>query len=204
MYVLGITGGIGSGKSAVSDRFAQLGIKVVDADIASRVIVEPGKPALTEIAQHFGQGIILDDGGLDRRTLRERIFSDPEERSWLESLLHPLIGEYLQTELHCAKSAYAILVSPLLLETGQALLCNRILVVDVPESVQIERVIARDNTTLDQVQAIIKVQTSRQQRLERADDVVVNDKALCSLDKIVAKLHAQYLGFAKECDKSKP
>ncbi len=198
MFVVGITGGIGSGKSAVSDSFADLGIKVVDADIASRVIVEPGQPALEKISAHFGPSVIQSDGTLHRRALREQIFSDKKQRDWLELLLHPLIGEYLQRELALAGSAYAILVSPLLIETGQARLTNRILVVDVPESVQIERVMQRDNNTKEQVLAIIEAQTSRGERLKHADDVISNKGSIASLEEQVGCLHTKYVRLARE------
>lgn len=192
MFVVGITGGIGSGKSAVSDSFAELGIKIVDADIASRVIVEPGRPALEKIATHFGTSLIQSDGSLNRRALRDLIFSDARERKWLESLLHPLIGKYLMQELAQAKSSYAILVSPLLIESGQSQMTHRILVVDVPENIQIERVIQRDNNTKTQVQAIIDAQTSRKERLNHADDVIINDGSMEDLKARVFSLHTEY------------
>jgi len=192
VFVVGITGGIGSGKSAVSDSFAELGIKIVDADIASRVIVEPGRPALEKIATHFGTSLIQSDGSLNRRALRDLIFSDARERKWLESLLHPLIGKYLMQELAQAKSSYAILVSPLLIESGQSQMTHRILVVDVPENIQIERVIQRDNNTKTQVQAIIDAQTSRKERLNHADDVIINDGSMEDLKARVFSLHTEY------------
>ena len=198
MFVVGITGGIGSGKSVVSERFEKLGITVVDADVASRVIVEPGQPALTQIEHHFGSGVIQHDGTLDRKALRELVFSDTRERKWLEALLHPLIGGYLKAELENANSSYAILVSPLLIEAGQALLADRILVVDVPEHVQIERVMARDDNTADQVAAIIDAQTTRNERISHADDVIMNDGTLSELDAAVQKLHLHYETLAKQ------
>ena len=141
--VVGITGGIGSGKSAVTSRFAGLGITVVDADLASRVIVEPGRPALDAIADHFGADILLADGGLDRAELRRRVFADPAERLWLEQLTHPLIGDEILSQLAASDSPYTILSSPLLLETSQADLAGLTLVVDVPEEVQLRRTMAR-------------------------------------------------------------
>lgn len=197
MFVVGITGGIGSGKSAVSDSFAELDIKVVDADIASRVIVEPGQPALEKIASHFGASLIQNDGSLNRRALRELIFSDELKRKWLESLLHPLIGEFLRSELALASSDYAILVSPLLIESGQAQLTHRILIVDVPVNVQIERVMQRDNNTKAQVLAIIDAQTSREERLKKADDVIVNDGSISELKTQVQLLHDQYIKLSR-------
>ena len=194
--IIGLTGGIGSGKSAVSDRFADHGIKIVDADIASRVVVEPGKPALRKIAEHFGANILQDDGGLNRAALREKIFADPSERKWLESLLHPLINEYLFSELASAESVYAILANPLLFETQQDKACTRILVVDVPVELQVSRTVARDNNSPEQVKAIIAAQISREDRLARADDVILNDRDLAHLDQETQRLHQSYCALA--------
>ena len=196
MFVVGITGGIGSGKSAVSDRFKRLGIKVVDADIASREVVKPGQPALAAISQHFGADVIQADGSLDRARLRALVFAKPDERIWLERLLHPLINEYLRQELASATSAYAVLVSPLLKETGQSRFTHRILVVDVPENVQLARTMARDSNDEAQVKAIMAAQASRQSRLAIADDVIQNDAGFEALDAAVAQLHARYLTLA--------
>ena len=196
--IIGLTGGIGSGKSAVSDRFAALGIKIVDADIASRVVVEPGKPALTEIMSHFGAEILQADGGLNRALLREKIFATPAERKWLETLLHPLINEYIFTELAQAQSAYAILANPLLFETQQDKACDRVLVIDVPVELQISRTTARDNNSESQVRAIIDAQISREDRLARADDVIVNDQTLTHLDTETMRLHDHYIELARE------
>ena len=196
MFVVGITGGIGSGKSAVSDRFERYGIKIVDADIASREVVKPGQPALAEIREHFGADILQADGTLDRAKLRARVFADPSERRWLERLLHPRINAYLVQELQNADSPYAILVSPLMKETGQARYANRILVVDVPEEVQLRRTMTRDANDEKQVRAIMAAQISRADRLEMADDVIVNDAGFEALDATVARLHRQYLELA--------
>jgi dephospho-CoA kinase len=195
--VIGITGGIGSGKTAVSDRFKALGVTVVDADIASRVIVEPGRPALVAIAEHFGCDVIQADGSLDRGELRRRVFADPGERRWLEQLTHPLINEHIREELEQAESPYAVLVSPLLAETGQSRFCHRILVVDVPEEVQVRRTMARDANDEAQVRKIIEAQASREQRLALADDVIVNDSSLEVLDEEVARLHQVYTEMAQ-------
>ncbi|MCB1684331.1 MAG: dephospho-CoA kinase [Pseudomonadales bacterium] len=197
-FTVGLTGGIGSGKSAVSDRFADLGIIVVDADVASRVVVEPGRPALAAIAEHFGADILTSEGSLDRAALRARVFADTGERRWLEALLHPRINEYIRTELENAASPYAILAHPLLVETGQTRICNRVLVVDVPESVQLERTMARDNNSETQVRAIMSAQASRADRLAAADDVILNDQGLDHLDAEVAKLHTLYLELANK------
>jgi dephospho-CoA kinase len=198
MFVVGITGGIGSGKSAVSDRFKRLGIKVVDADIASREVVKPGQPALAAISEHFGADVIQADGSLDRAHLRALVFAKPDERIWLERLLHPLINEYLRQELASATSPYAILVSPLLKETGQSRFTHRILVVDVPENVQLARTMARDSNDETQVKAIMAAQASRQSRLAIADDVIQNDAGFEALDAAVATLHQRYLALAAQ------
>jgi len=196
MFVVGITGGIGSGKSAVSDRFKRYGIKIVDADVASRDVVKPGQPALLDIREHFGADILQPDGTLDRAKLRARVFADPNERKWLERLLHPKINAYLVQELQNAESPYAILVSPLMKETGQARYANRILVVDVPEEVQLRRTMTRDANDEKQVRAIMAAQISRAERLEMADDVIVNDAGFEALDAAIARLHERYLELA--------
>jgi len=195
--VIGLTGGIGSGKSAVSDRFAALGIEVVDADIASRVVVEPGRPALKAIEAHFGSDVIAEDGSLDRAALRKLVFEDEAELRWLEGLTHPLINEYIAEQLANAQSPYAILAHPILIETGRASVCSRVLVVDVPESLQVERTMARDDNPESQVRAIMANQASREERLAAADDVIVNDSDLAHLDAEVARLHADYLALAE-------
>ena len=151
MFVVGLTGGIGSGKTAVSDRFAALGIKIVDADVAARIVVEPGRPALAEIAEHFGAEVIDPSGALDRAALRTRVFSDPDARRWLEQLLHPRIADEIRRGIESATSPYTMLVSPLLLEAGQAAYAHRILVVDVPVEVQVARTMARDDNDEAQV-----------------------------------------------------
>lgn len=196
MYVVGLTGGIGSGKSAVSALFESHGVAVVDADIASRAVVEKGQPALAKIAERFGDAILQEDGSLNRAALRKEIFSDPGERGWLEKLLHPLIYREIQRQLRAATSPYAVLVSPLLVETGQNRLTQRILVVDVPEEVQVERSMARDANSEEQIRAIMAAQASREKRLSYADDVIVNDKSLEDLAEQVKALHEKYCKLA--------
>jgi dephospho-CoA kinase len=196
MFVVGLTGGIGSGKTAVSDRFAARGIAVVDADVAARIVVEPGQPALVVITEHFGEDMLTTDGRLNRAALRARVFSDPAEREWLEALLHPRISECIAEQLAAASSAYAVLVSPLLFETNQVRFTDRVLVVDVPEELQLERTMARDNNDEAQVRAIMAAQASREDRLDKADDVIVNDAGLESLDARVEELHEHYLAAA--------
>lgn len=192
-WILGLTGGIGSGKSAAAQCFVDLGVHLVDADHAARWVVEPGRPALAQIAEHFGPSVLQADGTLNRSALRELIFKDPQQRVWLESLLHPLIREEIRQYLARAESAYAILVSPLLLETSQHQMVQRVLVIDVPESVQIERTVVRDKTNEEQVRAILKAQASRDERLSRADDVIVNDRDPAWLKSEVERLHHFYL-----------
>ncbi|MFP3925276.1 dephospho-CoA kinase [Pseudomonas sp. W5-36] len=192
-WILGLTGGIGSGKSAAAQCFVDLGVHLVDADHAARWVVEPGRPALAQIAEHFGPSVLQADGTLNRSALRELIFKDPQQRLWLESLLHPLIREEIRQYLARAESAYAILVSPLLLETSQHQMVQRVLVIDVPESVQIQRTVLRDKTNEEQVRAILKAQASREERLSRADDVIVNDRDPAWLKSEVERLHHFYL-----------
>lgn len=197
-FIVGLTGGIGSGKSAVSKRFAQLGIAVTDTDVLSRVIVEPGEPALDAIAQRFGAGILDDQGRLDRAVLRKRVFADPSERRWIEGLLNPLIGQRMNAQLEQSASLYAILVNPILIETGQYRMCQRVLVVDIPEALQVARTAVRDGNTEAQINAIMAAQTDRQTRLEHAHDVIVNDQDLEHLDSEVQRLHDSYLELAAE------
>ena len=192
-WILGLTGGIGSGKSAVAEQFASLGVHTVDADQAARWVVEPGRPALRQIAQHFGDGVLSPPGELNRAALRERIFADPAERQWLERLLHPLIRSEIADHLARADSPYAIMVSPLLIESGQYRTVDRVLVVDVPEVLQIARTVARDQASEEQVRAILKVQAAREERLRHADDVLVNDRDLSWLRSEVERLHHFYL-----------
>ncbi len=192
-WTLGLTGGIGSGKSAVAAQFATLGVDVIDSDQAARWVVEPGRPALVAIAEHFGDQVLQADGQLNRAALRELIFESPAERGWLERLLHPLIAKEVAQFLTNAKSPYAITVSPLLIESGQYKLAQRILVVDVPEQLQIERTMQRDRLSAEQVHAIMAAQATRETRLNHADDVLVNDRDLAWAKQEVERLHAFYL-----------
>jgi dephospho-CoA kinase len=198
MFVVGLTGGIGSGKTAASDYFKQLGIDIVDADVASRIVVEPGKPALENIAEHFGQSLILKNGELNRAALRQRIFSNPVEKSWLESLLHPLIAKEIDRQIANALSPYVIFVSPLLLETKQHQRCKRVLVVDADVETQVTRASERDKTSEELIRAIIMQQMPREARLDRADDILRNDGDLNTLHKHIEKLHRQYLELAAQ------
>jgi len=195
-FIVGLTGGIGSGKTAASDWFKSQGIVIVDADVVARQVVEPGTPALAAIGSHFGAGVLQPDGTLDRAALRRIVFEKPEERRWLEQLTHPLIAQEILRQLGAATSPYAILVSPLLFETGQKAFVKRTLLVDAPEAHQLTRTAARDNVAESQVQAIMAAQMSREDRRVRADDIVVNDGTLADLHDRLAALHASYLELA--------
>ena len=193
MFVLGITGGIGSGKTAVTDIFSELNIDVIDADIASRKAVEKGSSSLKEIEDHFGSEIILNDGNLDRQKLREVIFDNEEEKDWLEKLLHPQILRIISSELAESRTAYTILVSPLLFETGQYKLCSRTLLVDVEEKLQIARASKRDNVSEEQIKSIIEAQMSRSEKITLANDIVINNGSLEDLREEIISLHNNYL-----------
>ena len=198
MLIIGLTGGIGSGKTAASDIFESLGVNVVDADIVAREVVEPEKPALSKIAKHFGKDILQDDGHLDRAQLRSIIFSQPSEKEWLENLLHPLIRQEIQAQLDRSTSQYAILVSPLLLETDQSKIVNRILLIDAPPNIQIERAAQRDNNSRQQIQKIIDSQLPRDVKISKSDDVICNDQSFAELEKKIIEQHAFYLELAHE------
>ena len=195
MAVVGLTGGIGSGKSTVARLFGALGVHWVDADDVAREVVEPGTPALEKVAEHFGQEILLPDGGLDRAALRRIVFDAPEERTWLEGLLHPVIREELMRQLRPDNYSlpYMLLVSPLLLETDQHELVDKIVVVDVPVEVQIQRTMARDTNDREQVERIIAAQMPREQRIRKADDVVDNNLATIDVERQVEQLHQTFL-----------
>lgn len=196
MIIIGLTGGIGSGKTTVSNLFSEQGVTIVDADIAAREVVKQGCPALLEIRSHFGNDVINPDGALDRKALRQRVFDDEAERLWLETLLHPLIKQRIQEQLKQAKSDYAILSSPLLLETDQHEMTNRILVVDVPEAFQLDRASARDQNNREQIKAIIATQMDRETRCAQADDIILNDSTEEALREKVLSLHHDYLKLA--------
>lgn len=198
MLIVGLSGGIGSGKTAASDTFAELGVNIVDADIVAREVVEPGSKALKSIAKHFGNDILLNDGSLNRANLRQRIFSSPDEKSWLENLLHPIIRQEIKHQLSQSNSAYTILVSPLLFETDQQELVDRTLLIDVPEELQITRASQRDNNSAEQIQKIIDSQLPRNVKLKKADDVICNDKAIEYLKSEIEKIHSYYLELAHE------
>lgn len=193
--VVGLTGGIGSGKTAVSNLFAKRGITIADADVSSRNVVLPGTPALEQIAEHFGEQILNEDGTLDRAALRHIVFADAAERHWLESVTVPAIMMELRQILRTSRSPYSILM--LSSGSGRSPLVHRSLVVDVPAEVQIARVMARDKNTPEQVRAIMAAQPAREARLVYADDVIVNDSSFEALETEVEKLHRKYLRLAE-------
>lgn len=197
-YVVGLTGGIGSGKSAAADIFRALGITVVDADTLSREVVEPGQPALEAIAEHFGSDVINADGGLDRAAMRSRVFADPDQREWLEALLHPLIADLIRLRLDGAASPYAVLETPLLFETEQHRLVDRTLVIDVGEETQLARAMQRDASDADTIRSIIGAQMERSERASRADDVICNEGSLAQLEAAIQALHERYLEMTKQ------
>ena len=197
-WVLGLTGGIGSGKSAVSDMFEQLGITVVDADIVAREVVAPGTEGLHAITAHFTDDVLNDDGSLNRAHLRHIIFADATKKAWLNNLLHPLIREKILSDLNSATSEYVVLVAPLLFENNLDQYCQHTLVVDVPVEVQLNRTVRRDNVSEQQAKSIIASQMKREDKLTRADDVLDNNRALKLVASDVEKLHSQYLIHAKK------
>ncbi|MFT4581687.1 MAG: dephospho-CoA kinase [Gammaproteobacteria bacterium] len=196
--VVGLTGGIGSGKSAVCREFERLGVPIVDADIASREVVAPGTAGLRAVVRAFGSEVLNDEGTIDRTNMRQLIFEDESKRKTLETILHPLIRERISTQLSEVRSPYCILCVPLLVEKRGYENLDRILVIDCPIEIQIARVMARDSLSRAQVEAIMQTQASRAQRLHLADDIVENAAGLDSLRDPVTALHAKYLLIAEQ------
>lgn len=199
-FVVGLTGGIGSGKSTVCRLFEELGVPVLDADVVAREVVAPGSPALEAIAADFGREVIGAGGALDRAALRRRVFADPHDRERLEALLHPLIRARITAAIGRIEAPYCVVSIPLLVESGWIDLVDRIAVVDVPESVQKERTARRDGLTAAEVEAIMRTQAGRAQRLAHADDVIHNEGDLNHLRAQVEALHRLYgeLGRRRE------
>ncbi len=194
--IIGLTGGIGSGKSTVANFFADLGVDIIDADIIAREVVEVGRPALSAIKNQFGSEYLLENGQLNRTLLRQRVFSDQKDKKWLNNLLHPLIREQLILQTKQAKSDYCIVVAPLLIENNLHTMVRRVLVVDISEAQQIARTCKRDNNSIEQVEAIIASQVSRKTRLAQADEVITNDQtSLKDVKKDVLHLHQYYLAL---------
>lgn len=194
--VVALTGGIASGKTAASDAFAALGVPVIDTDLIAREVVAPGTAGLAAVIAAFGHSIRSSDGSLDRAALRRLIFADPEARKRLEAILHPRIAAAARTQLKVVKATYCILVVPLLLESGLFADADRVLVVDAPESVQIERLMQRDGADRPQAEAALSAQVSRRLRLARADDIIDNRGSLADLRAEVARLDAFYRNLA--------
>ncbi|QSX34006.1 dephospho-CoA kinase [Shewanella avicenniae] len=201
-YIVGLTGGIGCGKTTVANIFAELGVTVVDADIIAREVVAKGSDGLHKIVQHFGSEILTDNQELDRAKLRERIFQTPAEREWLNQLLHPLIRQRMLQQCHDAASPYALMVVPLLFENRLERLVNHTLVIDIAEETQIARTIARDHVSKTQVVNIIASQISREQRLAKADDVISNQGDVDALRSQILALHNKYLNQSVTAKKS--
>ena len=197
VLVIGVTGGIGSGKTTVANLFSSLGVPVIDADELARQMVAQGQPAYEEILRHFGPEVLSKSGELDRRQLRERIFSDSAKRDRLEAIVHPRVYAQMKQQLDCLQTPYAIIVVPLLIESGTRELVDRVLVVDSPEELQIERTHRRDGTTRAAARKILDAQLDRSARLSAADDVIENDTSMDTLEKVVSKLHRQYLSEAE-------
>jgi dephospho-CoA kinase len=202
MLIIGLTGGIGSGKSTVAAFFSELGAGVVDADQISRKVVAPKTTALQKITQYFGKNILNAEGELQRDKLREIIFNDPKALNWLENLLHPLILHEMFCQAKNIQAPYYIFVIPLLLEKKIQTNIHRVLVIDTPEELQIERTIQRDKTSSEEVEMILRTQLTRKQRLIKADDVISNDGNKNHLKDQVAKLHEKYLKFSLSGNKT--
>lgn len=199
MFTIGLTGGIGSGKSAAAERFAELGVPVIDTDVIAHALTRPDSRALDAIRASFGEAVIAADGSLDRPMLRRRVFSDPAARRQLEAILHPLILHEVKTRLAALSAPYAVAVIPLLVETGAYdSLLDRIAVVDCPEELQIARTVARSGLTHDEVSAILAAQATRRARLAAADDVIVNTGTLAALRDEIDALHQRYLTLAAD------
>jgi dephospho-CoA kinase len=197
MLKIGLTGGIGSGKTSVSDVFSELGVPVIDTDVVARQLTARDGAALPEIRSAWGESVVRPDGELDRDALRRRIFADPDERRRLEAILHPLIRRQVVAELAALDAPYVVVVIPLLVETGNYReLLDRVLVVDCPESLQVERVRARNGLNAEEVSAIISAQANRASRIAAADDVIANDADSRSLRDQVLSLDAKYREIA--------
>jgi dephospho-CoA kinase len=202
MLRIGLTGGIGCGKSTVAGLFSEYGIPVIDADEIVHRLTKPGTPATLDILSAFGPGFAAADGGIDRKHLARHVFSNPAERQRLEAILHPQVRAAMQQELHRLTAPYCILVIPLLIEAGLQDLVDRVLVVDAAEEIQISRVQKRDGRSEEEIRAILKAQVSRQERLGLADDCINNNGDISSLREQVKALHETYLSLAEKSSTS--
>lgn len=200
-YIIGLTGGIGSGKSTIADLFSELGVPTIDADVVARQVVEKGSPLLAQIADHFGSSILTDSGELNRPTLRERIFQSETEKNWLNNLLHPAIRREMLQQLAQISAPYVLWVVPLLIENQLTEFCDRVLVVDVSPEVQLARATKRDQSKIEVIKNIMAAQVDRQTRLTFADDVIENNlplnENLSQLKQQVAMLHQRYLNLSQ-------
>jgi len=203
-FRVALTGGIASGKSTVADLFAALGVPVIDTDVIAREVVEPGRPALTQVIETFGSEVLGSDGRLDRRRLRERIFADPDAKRRLEAILHPAIRVEMERQSRAADGPYQVLVIPLLTEGKRRDHVDRVLLVDVPEELQIQRLVSRDGVSHEQAQASLNAQATRAERLAMADDIVRNTGRPDDLRDAVAALHERYLQLAAGCAPPRP
>ncbi len=194
---IGLTGGIASGKSTVARRFMELGISVIDADESSRAVVAPGTPGLNDVVKRFGMSVVAADGTLDRRALRDLVFSDPGSRRALETILHPLIRAHMEQSVASAVGPYVVMAIPLLVEGGAKDRVDRVLVVDADAVMQVQRMMARDGCSSEQAHAILASQASREARLELADDVILNCGSVADLRHSVDRLHESYLRLAE-------
>lgn len=192
MKVIGLTGGMGSGKTTVANLFAKLGTPIIDADLIAHQLTVTQSPAWQKIVEHFGQSVLKEDKTLDRRKLRALVFENAKERQWLESLLHPLVRQEIKNQVEKLEAAYCLVVIPLLVETGPHPYLDRILVVDAPEALQIERLKTRDQSSKEAIQAILKIQVEAAKRLAAAHDVIHNDSDLKHLNEQVLKLDKSY------------
>ena len=197
-FVVGLTGGIGSGKSAATAYFENLGIDIVDADEVARDVVAPGSEGLKEIVNRFGNSILLEDGNLNRAALREKVFSDINEKNWLNNLLHPLIRSRMQHLIGESTSPYCILSVPLLVENKLTEMCNYVVVVDCPETMQLERALKRDGSTEETIRNIMASQATRNERIEAADTVLDNSTTLSALSAQIADLHNTLLALSSD------
>ena len=201
-FIVGLTGGIGSGKTTIANIFAEFGIDIVDADIVAREVVEPGTKALTLIADHFGTEVITRTGQLDRALLRSKIFSNDDEKQWLNNCLHPLIRTSIQTQVAAVNSPYCLLVAPLLIENHLHEMVDRVLVVDVSIDTQIQRTLSRDNSSSEEIKRIIASQATRAQRRKLADDIISNQsnqesEQLSLIRDEIKKHHLHYLALSR-------
>ena len=198
MLIVGLTGGIGSGKSTVAEQFAQHNIEIIDTDIISREVVDSDPKVLKEIVNKFGKEILNTDGSLNRKSLASIIFSDKEKKEYLEHILHPRIRATALKRMHTAKGPYCIVIVPLLVETKFYNFVDKVLVIDAASDLQLERVSKRDKISKEEAKLIIKAQTTREERLNRADDIIDNNLSLDEIKEAVEKLHKQYLTIAKK------